>query len=114
MLRDITVLSIINADGEYLQSYSIFAMPKTRQTEFVFYDSIGKIEFSETGWVNTDIKIRFAQWLVSELPKEGLKVIHCDNHSTNFDNDIANIFRENNCVLQTSHPTRPTFFNPWT
>jgi hypothetical protein len=113
MLRDITVISAVSADGKYFDPFSILALPKRQSTTYIFDKCPGPIVFSERGWVDYDVKLQWAEWFISKLLQDGkLKLLLCDNHISNFDDREIQTFIISNVVVMsfpahTAHILQP-------
>jgi hypothetical protein len=97
----ITFLACVCAAGNFLSPYLIYSLPPQRCAEYTFNDVHGPVVFNQSGWVDKEVKLEWAKWIVQFLPQNGLKVIFCDNHSSNFSEEIREHFLAHNTVVET-------------
>ncbi|KAM9983783.1 hypothetical protein ACTFIY_000493 [Dictyostelium cf. discoideum] len=99
------MIGCISASGRRLPHYSIIKAPKTSIGKLTITTQ-GTIIFNESGWVDTkqkkDFINYFGETINKGIPKPyPLTVLYLDNHSSNLQEEVAEILNEYNIHCYT-------------
>ncbi|KAM9995048.1 hypothetical protein ACTFIY_007834 [Dictyostelium cf. discoideum] len=109
------MIGCISASGRRLPHYSIIKAPKTSIGKLTITTQ-GTIIFNESGWVDTKQKKDFIKYfgetINKGIPKPyPLTVLYLDNHSSNLQEEVAEILNEYTFIVIPFQQTQHIYYN---